>query len=205
MITIIDYGVGNLGSIKNMLKRVGATCIISSDISDIEKAQKLILPGVGSFDTGMKLLKERKILDTLQRKVLIDRIPVLGVCLGMQLLMGGSEEGRLSGLGWIKGEVIKFHFNGQDNRLKIPHMGWNTIITAKPSPLLRGLDSESRFYFVHSFHVVCGDQEDILSRTEYGYPFVSALQKGNIMGVQFHPEKSHRFGMQILKNFAEIM
>ena len=205
MITIVDYGMGNLGSIKNMLKRVGAACLVSSKASDIEQAEKVILPGVGSFDAGMKVLEELKILPMLDKKALIDRIPILGVCLGMQLLMGRSEEGQRPGLGWIKGEVVKFRFEGQDNRLKIPHMGWNAIVAAKPSPLLQGIDAESRFYFVHSFHVECGDPEDILARTEHGYSFVSALQRGNIMGVQFHPEKSHKFGMQLLKNFAEAV
>jgi len=203
MIVVIDYGMGNLGSIQNMLKKIGAKGIISSDISDIQKADKLILPGVGAFDNGMENLEKRGLIPVLNEKVLIHKTPILGICLGMQLLSKKSEEGHLPGLGWIEAETIKFKFNENQTRLKIPHMGWNTIKIKKDNPLFTNMYEETRFYFVHSYHVFCHNKQDVLAETHYGFDFVSSLQKDNIFGVQFHPEKSHKFGQQLLKNFVE--
>lgn len=204
MIVIIDYGMGNLGSIVNMLKKVGVQARVSSQISDICNADKLILPGVGAFDTGMKRLAELDLIDVLQEKVVKQRTPTLGVCLGMQLMTNRSEEGNLPGLGWIDGKTVRFHFDAKQTNLKIPHMGWNTITICKDGELYKNIDHDCRFYFVHSYHVIVNNLEDILSTTFYGYDFVSSVQSGNIMGTQFHPEKSHRFGMKVYKNFVEL-
>jgi len=204
MIVIIDYDMGNLGSILNMLKRIGAQAIISSAIKDLEIADKLILPGVGAFDTGMSNLQEGGFLPVLQERVLNDKIPILGICLGIQLFTRRSEEGDLPGLGWVAGETIRFRFSADQDSLKIPHMGWNLIKPVRSHPLVRGLEEEAAFYFVHSYHVVCEDPADVLATTHHGFEFVSALQRGNIMGTQFHPEKSHRYGLTLLRNFAEL-
>lgn len=199
MIVIIDYGTGNLGSIHNMIKKVGYKSIISSDIETIKKADKLILPGVGSFDNGMKNLKEYELIEVLRQKVLLEKTPILGICLGMQLMTNSSEEGQASGLGWIDAQAKKF----VSDKLKIPHMGWNILHHQKLSKLFDELDSEKRFYFVHSYCVSCNDEEDVLTNTTYGHDFVSSYEKDNIIGVQFHPEKSHKFGMNLIKNFVE--
>ncbi len=200
-IVIVSYGLGNLGSIKNMLKKVGYPSVISGDPEDIASADKLILPGVGAFDNGMKHIVDTGLLPVLNRKALEEKTPLLGICLGMQLLAKSSQEGKLDGLGWIDAEVIKFDFTDQP-QLKIPHMGWNFVHKAGDSPLTENLDGKTRFYFVHSYHVVCRNADDIVLTCDYGGEFTCAVQRDNIMGVQFHPEKSHRFGMQLLKNFA---
>jgi len=202
MITIIDYGMGNLGSIVNMIKKIGYKSEITNDISIIETAEKLILPGVGSFDRAMNNLEELNLIDVLKTKVIKEKTPILGICLGMQLMANNSEEGNKNGLGFINGDVKKFSFN-EKNKLKIPHMGWNLIDPQKENPLLVDLNNQSRFYFVHSYYVECKNTEDILTTTNYGFPFVSSFARENIMGVQFHPEKSHKFGMKLLKNFIE--
>ena len=199
MTVIIDYGLGNLGSIANMIKKVGHKCIITSELEEIKKASKLILPGVGSFDNGMKSLKELGMIEVLNQKILIEKTPILGICLGMQLMTQSSEEGKLSGLGWIDAKTKKF----VSDTLKIPHMGWNIIKHQKEPKLFDECKSEKRFYFVHSYCVSCNNQEDILANTNYTQDFVSSFEKENIIGVQFHPEKSHKFGMQLLKNFVE--
>jgi len=204
MIVLVNYRVGNSGSILNMLKKMGIEATISSNISDIEKADKIILPGVGAFDNGMKNLNELGLVPVLNEKVIGNKVPILGICLGMQLLTKKSEEGTLPGLGWIEGQTVKFKFNNNHKNLKVPHMGWNTVNTNKQSALFDGLNHESRFYFVHSYHVVCNDENDILAKTLYGSEFVSAIQRDNIMGVQFHPEKSHKFGMRLLENFVRF-
>ena len=205
MIVIVDYGMGNLGSVLNMLKKIGTRARISSSVEDIEKADKLILPGVGAFDNGIKHLKKLNLLSVLNEKVLNCKTPILGICLGMQLLSQESEEGVSKGLGWIDGKVVKFKFNGNNQSLKIPHMGWNLAMANKQSELLQGFDREIRFYFVHSYHMICINKSDVLMETEHGYRFTSAVQRDNIFGVQFHPEKSHRFGMKLLKNFCELI
>jgi imidazole glycerol-phosphate synthase subunit HisH len=204
MIIIIDYGMGNLGSILNMLKKIGAPAKISSNLQEIDKTDKIILPGVGAFDTAMKRLAELEMIDLLNDKVLNRKTPTLGVCLGMQLLTKASEEGVLPGLGWIDAETIRFRFDRKQTNLKIPHMGWNTVKICRESTLFKDMDGEAQFYFVHSYHVICHQPEDILAVTDYGYECVSVLQRDNIMGAQFHPEKSHKFGMKLLKNFAEL-
>lgn len=204
MIVVVDYGMGNLGSILNMLKKVGATDVkSSSDPADIERADKLILPGVGAFDTGMQKLRETGLIGLLNEKVVRAKTPTLGVCLGMQLISKISEEGELPGLGWVDAETIRFRFKGQTSRLKIPHMGWNTADIRREGTLFKDMFPEPRFYFVHSYHVVSHQPADVLATTEYGYEFVSALQHENIMAAQFHPEKSHKFGMRLYKNFIE--
>ena len=204
MIVIINYGMGNLGSIFNMLKKMGVEAIISSDCSEIEKADKLILPGVGSFDNGMKNIVELGLLQPLHKKIIEEKTPILGICLGMQLFTKKSEEGTLPGLGWLDGEVIKFDFHDKKGSTKIPHMGWNSISAIRQDTLLSGLSSESRFYFVHSYYVVCGE-EDILAKTYYGYDFASVVRKDNIFGIQFHPEKSHKYGVRIFDNFSKMI
>ena len=204
MIIIIDYGMGNLGSILNMLKKIGAEAIISSSPQDISRADKLILPGVGAFDAGLKNLDERGLIPVLQNLVIKKKIPILGICLGMQLMTKSSEEGSRPGLGWIDATTVRFKCGKEEQNLKIPHMGWNVIQWRKESVLFKDMPEEPRFYFVHSYHAVCNDKEDILATTNYGYDFVSAFQKGNIIGVQFHPEKSHKFGMQVLRNFIGL-
>lgn len=202
MITIINYNMGNLASISNMIKKIGRQSIITSDIEDIKKASKIILPGVGAFDNAIKNLRNLNLVNAIKEKALLEKVPILGICLGMQILTKGSEEGELEGLGFINGFTKKFKFD--NNYLKVPHMGWNTVKLLKQSRLFSGMENqENRFYFVHSYAVECYQTEDILTTTFYGYEFVSCFEKDNIIGVQFHPEKSHRFGMQLLKNFVE--
>ncbi len=203
MIVIIDYGMGNLGSIANMLKKVGVKAIISSDVAAIEKADKLILPGVGAFDNGMRNLRKLNLIPILNDKVIRDKTPILGPCLGMQLFTQKSEEGTLPGLGWLKAETVRFRFDGAQPNLKIPHMGWNVVQLKQPSSIFADMYEEPRFYFVHSYHVTCHHNSNVLTSTHHGYEFASAVIKDNIIGTQFHPEKSHKFGMKLLKNFAE--
>ena len=202
MITIIDYKTGNLGSIQNILKKIGEESIITSDKNEIANAKKLILPGVGAFDTGMANLNKLDLVDILNYKVLVEKTPVLGICLGMQILSKNSEEGFLPGLGWINAETRRFKFI-DTNSYKIPHMGWNYVRQNKESYLFKEMSSEARFYFVHSFFFIANDTADILASTTYEIEFTSAIEKGNIVGVQFHPEKSHKFGMRLLKNFVD--
>jgi imidazole glycerol-phosphate synthase subunit HisH len=205
MIAIINYGLGNLGSIQNMLKKVGCTdAVVTADPNQINKADKLILPGVGAFDNGMQKINESGLLQLLNQNVLEARKPVLGICLGMQLLTRGSEEGVLPGLGWIRANTVKFNFGENPEQLKIPHMGWNEVTKSKTHPLTDSLPEHSRFYFVHSYYVKCDDTADELLRCHYGTDFTCSVQHENIMGVQFHPEKSHKFGMLILKNFFTL-
>ena len=204
MIVILDYGMGNTGSIINMIRRIGGDAVISADERDIFTAAALILPGVGAFDNGMKRLRASGMLPLIEKCVFEDKIPFLGICLGMQLLFDSSEEGTLPGLAWISGRVKRFDFSGTNvNGLKIPHMGWNLVAPKQDHPLFVGLGADARFYFVHSYHAVCSDEHHAIAFTEYGYSFACAVQKENIFGVQFHPEKSHKFGMTLLKNFVE--
>ena len=202
MITIVNFGMGNLGSMLNMFKRIGVKVCIESDPEAISQAKKLVLPGVGAFDAAMKCINDSVGLrDVLDYKALSEQVPVLGVCLGMQLLTRGSEEGALPGLGWIQGTTQRFP---REAGLKVPHMGWNLANCATPSKLTADIGIEPRYYFVHSYFVAVDDPEDSIMRTHYGLDFDSAIERDNIYGVQFHPEKSHKFGMQLLKNFAEL-
>jgi glutamine amidotransferase len=203
MIVIVDYGMGNLGSIVNMFKKIGVSVEVSADPEIVDGARKLILPGVGAFDAGMSELEARGLRAVLTRKVLGERVPILGICLGTQLMTKSSAEGTSQGLGWIDAETVRFNFSNESG-FRIPHMGWNEIHPAKDSRLLSGLDASSRFYFVHSYHLVCHDKLDVLMTADYGYKFVAAVERGNIAGVQFHPEKSHRFGLQLLRNFSNL-
>ena len=202
MIVIIDYKTGNVGSIVNMLKKVGVGGIVSSDPDDIRRADKLILPGVGAFDQGMKNLNNSGLIPVIEEQVIGKGVLVLGICLGMQLFAQRSEEGNLNGLGWIDAEVRKFDFKNQT--LKVPHMNWNTTSILKQDVLLKDMPEVSKFYFVHSYYFVCNDKNDGLLTANYGHDFIAAVRKDNIIGVQFHPEKSHKFGMKLLKNFSEL-
>lgn len=202
MIAIIDYGLGNLGSIKNMLKRIGASAEIISDPSKINDAEKLILPGVGSFDMGMNSLNEQGWTEVLNQKVLINKIPILGICLGMQLMTLSSEEGIEKGLGWVNAETIKFDINKYP-ALKIPHMGWNEVNIKNELTLFKNVEDIPKYYFVHSYYIKCAQPENIAATTHYGNEFVSSFQKDNVFGVQFHPEKSHKYGMRLLENFVK--
>jgi imidazole glycerol-phosphate synthase subunit HisH len=201
MITIVDYGIGNLGSVKNMYKRIGVRTVIESSLGNISKASKIILPGVGDFDNAMQRINNSGLREILDRKALQEQIPVLGICLGMQLLTRSSEEGSLPGLGWIKATTSRFP---KFPKLKIPHMGWNIVSSVRESPISKNLPEETRFYFVHSYCVRVENEEDSILKTNYGINFDAAIQHKNIYGAQFHPEKSHKFGMQFLTNFASL-
>lgn len=203
MITIVDYNTGNLGSIQNILRIIGEESVITSDRNTIADAKKLILPGVGAFDTGMKNLADLDLKEILDRKVVTEKIPVLGICLGMQLLSTRSDEGILPGLGWIDAETRRFEFI-DTAEYKIPHMGWNFVKQRKESRLFNGMFPDPRFYFVHSYYLKTNDPTVVLTSTEYEIEFTSSVEKGNILGVQFHPEKSHKFGIKLLKNFVEF-
>lgn len=202
MITVINYGMGNLGSIQNMFKRIKVESEITGDVEKIAAAKKILLPGVGAFDAAMQRIKDAGLMDVLNKKVLEEKVPTFGVCLGMQLLTKSSEEGKLPGLGWINATTVKFNFS--NNSLKVPHMGWNNVTIKKESPLLKDLPEQPRFYFVHSYYVCCNNNSDVLTTTHYGVDFHSIIQHENIYGAQFHPEKSHKFGMKILQNFASL-
>lgn len=204
MITIVDYGMGNLGSVKNMLKKVGEKAIVSSDKEAVRTASKLLLPGVGAFDNAMQHLDELGLIEIIKEKVLVDKTPILGICLGMQLLTKGSEEGTREGFGFVDAYAKKFDFSSLHTKLPVPHMGWNKVRLQKESKLIQeNKERENRFYFVHSYAVQCEKSEDILTTTHYGYDFVSSFEKDNILGCQFHPEKSHTFGMKLFQNFVE--
>lgn len=203
MITLLDYGLGNTASIANMIKKVGGEVQYCSSPSELKYAEKILLPGVGSFDHGMKLLQDGDWIDELNDAVLIRRIPVMGICLGMQLMCRISEEGTLPGLGWVDAEVKRFSFQ-TGGKLKIPHMGWSPIEVVKSSPLLTKEKNEIRFYFVHSYHVECKAPRDIVAVANHGYDFTAAFEVENIFGAQFHPEKSHKFGMKLIKRFVEF-
>ncbi|RKM57893.1 imidazole glycerol phosphate synthase subunit HisH [Butyrivibrio sp. CB08] len=203
MIAIVDYGVGNLGSISNMLKKVGVDEIVLATTSDdIKKADKIILPGVGAFDTGMKLLNESGLRQELDIQVMDNHKPILGICLGMQMLGKGSEEGNEAGLGYIDFKCYKFNIS--DHNLHIPHMGWDYVEINKEVPLTRNPKEKMRFYFVHSYYAECEDKNDILFSCDYGITFAAGVNKKNVYGVQFHPEKSHNYGKWLIKNFTEI-
>ena len=202
-IVIVDYGLGNLGSILNMLKFLNIEATISDNSSVISNAKKLILPGVGSFDNGIKNLKTSGLYDVLMQQVLVQKIPILGICLGMQLMTMNSEEGIENGFGWIDAETKKFDFTPESG-LKVPHIGWNRIKIKNSNIIIDGMQDISKFYFVHSYYVSCNRPNDIVCSTTFGVDFTSVFVKDNIYGCQFHPEKSHKYGMQLLKNFNSL-
>lgn len=203
MIAIIDFGMGNHGSIMNMLRKVGAESVITSDPGAILSAEKLVLPGVGAFDVAMKNLHDLNLVEVLEKAVIDKGIPVLGICLGMQILTTSSQEGSLPGLGWIDAETKSFHEHLSPSNLRIPHMGWNGVDVKLKRGIFQRMYDEPRYYFVHSYFVECSREENVLATTHYGMTFHSAIMRDNIVGTQFHPEKSHKFGLLIFKNFVE--
>lgn len=202
MVTIVDYNMGNLRSIIKAFHRLDIDVKVASSPEEIRKADRLVLPGVGNFATGMTRLETLGLVDALNTAVMERRVPILGICLGMQLFTGFSEERQRAGLNWLTAETKKFSFL-ENSKLKVPHIGWNNVRVVRSSKLFEGIDENASFYFVHSYYVVCGHRENVLAETEYGVTFVSCMQRDNILGVQFHPEKSHSYGLAILENFAE--
>jgi glutamine amidotransferase len=201
MITIVDYGMGNLGSIQNMLKHIEVPAQITGDAEVLDRATKILLPGVGAFDSAMQRIDSSGLRSVLDRKALEERIPILGICLGMQLMTCRSEEGSLPGLGWIPATTRRFP---QIPGLKVPHMGWNAVEAVHGSPLVAGLGADPRYYFVHSYYVCVNDRRDSLLTCRYGVTFDAVIAHGNLFGAQFHPEKSHKYGMTFLRNFAAM-
>lgn len=199
-VSVVDYGLGNLGSVANMLKRVGVPNNRVTSSEEILTAERILLPGVGAFDRGTALLRDAKLIDALRQFAASGR-PLLGICLGMQLLLDSSEEGVSEGLGLIPGRSRRFE---EAPGLRVPHMGWNGVIPRRDDPLFASLPDDNRFYFVHSYRVVPEREDDVLAGTTYGAPFASMIRRDNVMGAQFHPEKSHTFGMVVLRNFAQI-
>ncbi len=202
MIGIVDYGMGNLGSIRRKLDRIKQNNVISDNPDILSQADKLILPGVGHFSKAVDELKKRCLWDFLNQEVLENKKPVLGICLGMQLMAAHSEEGDCEGFGWFDATVVRFHVSDK-LRYKIPHMGWNDVSLLYESPLFTNVDMSQGFYFVHSYHIKCNNKHEILGTTTFDYPFVSAIVRENIVGMQFHPEKSHDAGEMVLRNFCE--
>ncbi len=204
MVTVVDYRMGNIGSIASMIAKIGGEARVTSDPVALSEATKLVLPGVGHFDRGMQNLEELGIVPVLQDRVVRDRVPILGICLGMQLLGRASEEGTRPGLGWVDAESKRFDAAAHPKR-KVPHMGWNFVKAVTETPLFEVTAPEpQRFYFVHSYYVACKDEDDVVAVTDYEGEFCSALRHDNIWGVQFHPEKSHAFGMELFRRFLEL-
>jgi glutamine amidotransferase len=204
MVTIINYGSGNIGAIGNIYKILNIPFNVASSVSEIEKADKLILPGVGDFDETMILLQEKNFIEPLNETVLVKKKPIVGICVGMQILGNASEEGEMRGLGWINGSVRKFDEAKIEQKPYLPHMGWNSISISKQSSLFNEIDLDRGFYFLHSFYFDCVYSADILATTEYGIDFACVVNHENIFGFQFHPEKSHFNGMKLFENFAKI-
>lgn len=204
MITLIDYGVGNIYAFQNVYKRLNIPTKISKTSQDLKGAEKLILPGVGSFDYAMAQLNASGMRDTLDELVIEKKVPVIGICVGMQMMGNKSEEGKLEGLKWIDSKVLKFDERLIQHRTKLPHMGWNDVIPVKEHPLFHGLEKDAIFYFLHSFYFQCNDVNDSIAISDYGVSFTSAVNRGNIYGIQFHPEKSHQYGEKLLQNFAKL-
>ena len=202
-VVIVDYGTGNLSSIKRCLDRMGARSMVSSRAADIASADKIVLPGVGHFARAMSSLRDFSLIDELNEAVLANRKPVLGICLGMELMAETSEEGNADGLGWLRARAIRFRIDDTE-RHKIPHMGWNRVRIKRSSELLKGVDEDTEFYFAHSYHLELDDDADLLTDTRYEVTFPSSIERGNIFGVQYHPEKSHDAGARLLKSFVEL-
>lgn len=204
MIAIIDYGMGNLRSVQKAFQRINLPAVITCDPQEISGSERIILPGVGHFANGMEKLKEKGLDDLLSVLVLKEKKPILGICLGMQLMTNFSEEGNVPGLGWLDARTVRFAISGMLSPLKIPHMGWNNVEVKNEGPLFSGIDLSDPFYFVHSYHVQCSNPGDVLCTTNYAQTFISGFARGNIFGVQFHPEKSHTAGLKLLQNFSTI-
>lgn len=204
MITILDYGSGNISAIKNIYERLNISFEFANTHEQISKADHIILPGVGAFDETISTLHKNGIIEVLNKMVLVKKIPILGICVGMQMIAESSEEGLLKGLGWIPGKVKKFDKELIPNKPKIPHLGWNSVATTRNNPLFKGIDQKMGFYFVHSYYFECENEVNVIATTDYGKVFHSAINNDNIFGVQFHPEKSHDNGIQLLKNFANL-
>jgi len=202
---ILDIGCSNTYSVSKMVEKLKGKFSIVKTTDQLLDAKKIILPGVGSYDNAISKLQNMKIVDLLYDKVINQKVPILGICLGMQLFAEGSEEGELDGLGYIHGYIRKFNFIDYDDALKIPHMGWNTIDRIKPNLIIKDLYPNTRYYFVHSYHFVAENKEDVIAETNYGYKFPSIINKNNIYGTQFHPEKSHRYGKEIISNFLNLI
>jgi glutamine amidotransferase len=203
VIAIVDHGMGNLGSVHNMLRKIGVESRRTADPDELETADKLVLAGIGAFDGAAERLADLGLVDVLNDLVLDRKMPVLGVCLGMQLMARSSAEGSRSGLGWLDADVRRFHF-APGVRLPVPHMGWEVIEPTRPSPLFEADGEERRFYFSHAYHLVCHDPTDVAATASYGYEFAAAVHRGNILGTQFHPEKSHVFGLEVYRRFARL-
>lgn len=201
MISVLDYGMGNIGSVLNMIKKVGGEAEVIRSPEEVLKAKKILLPGVGAFDAGIRSLQESELDKAIKHAAEVG-IPILGICLGMQLLLDSSEEGELPGLGIISGRVVRF--DQEMFPIKVPHMGWNEIEVTRNSELFRIDDDKHRFYFVHSYYVVCDNEKNITSYATHGNKFVASFEKDNVLGAQFHPEKSHSFGMSLMKRFVEL-
>ena len=204
MIGIVNYGLGNMHAFANIYKRLNMPAEIASTPQALRRAEKIILPGVGAFDWAMTRLNESGLRDTLEEMVLRKGKPILGICVGMQMMANRSDEGRLAGLGWIDGEVKRFDDTTFTQKTHLPHMGWNDVLPQGNDGLFRDLDSGARFYFLHSYYFAPQNPDHVLAVTDYGGSYASSVRRGNAFGVQFHPEKSHRWGIQLLKNFAEI-
>lgn len=204
MMTIIDYGVGNINAFVNVYKRVDIPIKIAKTKEDLIGAQKIILPGVGHFDHAMTQLNNSGMRDMLDKKVLMDKIPIIGICVGMQMMANYSEEGKLEGLKWIDASVKKFDESKINQVTRLPHMGWNDVKPVKEIPLFNGLEKDAIFYFLHTYYFECNNPNDIIAVTEYGGEFASAAHHENKYGIQFHPEKSHSYGETLLHNFAKL-
>ncbi len=202
--TVIDYGLGNVLAFVNLYNRLNIPVAVAKTVADLAGATRLILPGVGSFDHAMEQLDASGMRATLEQLVIEQRVPVLGICVGMQMLAKRSDEGRLDGLGWIDGTVRKFDLAKLPRGTNLPHMGWNDVTPRAEGGLFKGLEQDGRFYFLHSYYFDCAQETSVLAHTDYGQAFHCAVRRDNVYGVQFHPEKSHHFGGQLLSNFAEV-
>jgi imidazole glycerol-phosphate synthase subunit HisH len=203
VIALVDYGLGNVQAFANIYRRLNIPATTAQTPEELGKASKIILPGVGAFDWAMTRLNQSGMRECLQDLAMIEKRPVLGVCVGMQMMAARSEEGDLPGLGWIKGEVRKFDEKSFTEKTHLPHMGWNEVLPKAPAGLFKNLQAP-RFYFLHSYYLACDEDDDVIAFTDYSGRFASAVASGNIYGVQFHPEKSHRFGIELLKNFTDL-
>lgn len=204
MITIIDYGLGNIRAFVNVYERLNIKTKIARTADEITGAEKIILPGVGAFDYAMSQLNASGMRDELEKQVVINKVPVIGICVGMQMLARSSDEGRLPGLGWVDGEVRMFDPELIPYKTRLPHMGWNSMTPVKENHLLNGFDGPMRFYFLHSYYFICHQDDDVIATTHYGITYASAINRGNVYGIQFHPEKSHSNGIRLLHNFAKL-